>query len=448
MIILDKALQARAEAGAPVRVGLIGAGFIGKTIAKQITKSTPGMELVAIANRTEEHAREAFARAARHDVVSVRSASELAACVDRDRCAIMEDPSVLCEAENVDAVIEATGTIEFAARATMSAIAHGKHVILVNAELDGTLGPILKVYADRAGVVLTNCDGDQPGAEMNLYRFIRAIGMTPLLCGSVKGLMDHYRNPETQADFSRRSGQAPYMAASFADGTKISYEQAVVANATGMRVARRGMVGYEHDGYLDEQEHVDLYDLDELRTLGGVVDYVLGAKPGAGVYVLATHEDPDEHHFLDLYKLGTGPLYCFYTPHHLCYFEVPLSVGRAVLFRDAAIAPLAAPVVEVVATAKRDLRAGETIDGIGHFMTYGQCENHDAARAENLLPMGLAEGCRVTHDVRKDQVLAYADVELPDGRMSDALWSEQEEYFSRNTQPAGLAEPAATHADL
>src|SRR6266536_634820 len=272
MIILDKALQARSEAGAPVRVGLIGAGFIGKTIAKQITKSTPGMELVAIANRTEEHAREAFARAARHDVVSVRSASELAACVDRDRCAIMEDPSVLCEAENVDAVIESTGTIECAARATMSAIAHGKHVILVNAELDGTLGPILKVYADRAGVVLTNCDGDQPGAEMNLYRFIRATGMTPLLCGSDKGLMDHYRNPETQADFSRRSGQAPYMAASFADGTKISYEQAVVANATGMRVARRGMVGYEHDGYLDEQEHVDLYDLDELRTLGGVVD--------------------------------------------------------------------------------------------------------------------------------------------------------------------------------
>jgi predicted homoserine dehydrogenase-like protein len=434
MILVDTALQERAKAGNPVRVGLIGAGFIGKAIAKQIVRSTSGMDLVAISNRTAEHAREAYARAGRDDVEIVRSTPQLEDCISAGQCAITDDPAVLCETESVEAVIEATGTVEFGAHASMTAIANGKHVVLVNAELDGTLGPILKVHADRAGVVITNCDGDQPGAELNLYRFVRAIGLTPLLCGNVKGLMDHYRTPETQAEFSRKWGQAAYMATSFADGTKISYEQAVVGNASGMGVGRRGMVGYEYEGYLDEPGHVELYDLDELRESGGVVDYVLGAKPGAGVFVLATHDDPSEHHYLDLYKLGAGPLYCLYTPHHLCYFEMPLSVARAVLFRDAAVAPLGGPVVDVVATAKRDLEAGEVIDGIGYFMTYGQCENHEVARAEGLLPMGLAEGCRLRRAVPKNDVLTYADVEVPDGRLADTLWREQEEHFSRDWQ--------------
>ena len=145
-------------------------------------------------------------------------------------------------------MLEVTGAVGFAARVVLDAIAHGKHAIVMNAELDGTLGPLLKVYADRAGVVYTASEGDQPGVQMNLYRFVRGIGVTPLLCGNVKGLHDPYRNPTTQEGFARRWGQNPYMVTSFADGTKISFEQATVANATGMTVARRGMLGFVHDG--------------------------------------------------------------------------------------------------------------------------------------------------------------------------------------------------------
>jgi predicted homoserine dehydrogenase-like protein len=265
---------------------------------------------------------------------------------------------------------------------------------------------------------------------MNLYRFVKGLGLTPLLCGNIKGLHDPYRNPSTQADFARRWGQNAWMVTSFADGTKISFEQAVVANATGMGLATRGMLGYEHDGHIDDL--TSRFDVDELTAAGGIVDYVVGAKPGPGVFVLATHPDPKQRHYLNLYKLGEGPLYSFYVPYHLCHFEVPTSVARAVLFADPVLQPLAGPVVDVVATAKTDLEAGQTLDGIGGYMTYGLCETSEIVAREGLLPIGVAGGCTLRRDISRDQVLTYEDVELPIGRLVDALREEQSNYFTRD----------------
>ncbi|MEH2060921.1 MAG: Gfo/Idh/MocA family oxidoreductase [Nostoc sp.] len=428
MIIIDRALQARAAAGNPIKVGMIGAGFMGRGIANQIVNSVPGMELVAISNRQIDAAKQAYSEAGIEDIQVVATVSELEDAIANGKYAVTEDAKLLCRAEGIDALIEVTGAVEFGAHIVMEAIAHCKHVIMMNAELDGTIGPILKVYADKAGVILSACDGDQPGVQMNLYRFVKSIGLTPLLCGNIKGLQDPYRNPTTQEGFAKRWGQKPHMVASFADGTKISFEQAIVANATGMKVAKRGMLGYDFNGSVDEM--TQLYDVEQLKKLGGIVDYVVGAKPGPGVYVFATHDDPKQRHYLNLYKLGEGPLYSFYTPYHLCHFEVPLSVARAVLFGDAVMSPLAGPLVDVVTTAKIDLKAGETLDGIGYYMTYGQCENSDIVQQQNLLPMGLAEGCRLKRDISKDQVLTYEDVELPEGRLCDQLRTEQNTYFA------------------
>jgi len=386
------------------------------------------MELVAISNRQIDAAKQAYSEAGIEDIQVVATVSELEDAIANGKYAVTEDAKLLCRAEGIDALIEVTGAVEFGAQIVMEAIAHCKHVIMMNAELDGTIGPILKVYADKAGVILSACDGDQPGVQMNLYRFVKSIGLTPLLCGNIKGLQDPYRNPTTQEGFAKRWGQKPHMVASFADGTKISFEQAIVANATGMKVAKRGMLGYDFNGYVEEMTH--LYDVEQLKELGGIVDYVVGAKPGPGVYVFATHDDPKQRHYLNLYKLGEGPLYSFYTPYHLCHFEVPLSVARAVLFGDAVMSPLAGPLVDVVTTAKIDLKAGETLDGIGYYMTYGQCENSNIVQQQNLLPIGLAEGCRLKRDISKDQVLTYEDVELPEGRLCDQLRTEQNTYFA------------------
>jgi predicted homoserine dehydrogenase-like protein len=427
VIIVDRALQARADAGNPIRVGMIGAGFMGRGVANQIVNSVPGIELVAISNRGIGAARRAYAEAGVTEITEVASLGALEEAIGRRRTAVTEDALLLCAAGNIDALVDVTGDVDFGARVTMAAIEHGKHVVSMNAELDGTIGPILKVHADRAGVVLTAADGDQPGVQMNLFRFVRSIGLTPLLCGNIKGLQDPYRTPTTQKGFAEKWGQNVHMVTSFADGTKISFEQAIVANGTGMSVAKRGMYGYDHAGHVDEL--TARYDVDELRALGGIVDYVVGSKPGPGVFVFATHDDPRQRHYLNLYKLGEGPLYSFYTPYHLCHFEVPLSVARAVLFRDPVLQPLGAPLVEVVATAKRDLAAGEEIDALGGYMTYGQCETAGTARAERLLPMGLAVGCRLIRPVARDAVIGYDDVELPAGRFVDRLRAEQDDRF-------------------
>jgi predicted homoserine dehydrogenase-like protein len=425
VIIVDSALEERHRTGNPIRVGMVGAGFMGRGIALQIAHATKGMDLVAIANRTLENAKRAY-REAGADADVVEDPASLARAIERGRPAITDDAFLLTRSEQIDALIEVTGTVEPAARIVFDAIEHGKHVVLMNAELDGTVGSILKQRADRSGVIVTNADGDQPGVTMNLYRFVRGIGVRPVLCGNIKGLHDPYRNPTTQKEFARKWGQNPAMVTSFADGTKISFEQAIVANATGMRVARRGMLGPSVDAGTSIQEAVDWYPGEELLDGPGIVDYVVGATPSPGVFVLGTHDHPGQRHYLNLYKLGYGPLYCFYTPYHLCHFEVPTTVARIVLFKDATIAPKGAPCVDVVAAAKTALKAGDRIDGIGGYMTYGMAENADVVAAEGLLPMGVAIDCTLKKDVPQDEILTYDDVELPPDRLVDDLRRQQD----------------------
>ncbi|GAA1839392.1 NAD(P)-dependent oxidoreductase [Pseudonocardia alni subsp. carboxydivorans] len=427
MLILDTALAKRAAENRPIRVGLVGAGFMGRGLVNQIVNSTPGMDVVAIANRTVATAVRAYTEAGL-EPVEVSTTAQVEAMVAKGVPAVLGDAFALLAAENIDVLVDVTGAVEFGARVTVAAIERGLPVVTMNAELDGTVGPLLAHRARAAGVVLTGADGDQPGVQANLLRFVKGIGVTPLVAGNIKGLQDEYRTPTTQQAFAEKWGQDPYMVTSFADGTKVSFEQAIVANAFGFTVGKRGMYGRDHAGHVDELTAA--YDVDELRELGGVVDYVVGAKPGPGIYVLGTHDDPKQRHYLNLYKLGEGPLYSFYTPYHLCHFEVPNTIVRAVDFADAALSPPAGQRVDVVATAKQDLKAGRTVDGLGGYDTYGVAESSPVTRAERLLPMGVAEGCTLVRDVAKDAVLTYDDVTLPPGRLVDALREEQEKLFA------------------
>jgi predicted homoserine dehydrogenase-like protein len=442
MIIVDTALRKREEGNNPVKVGMIGAGFMARGIVNQICNYVPGMKLVAIANRTLERAHVAYSGAGIENIAETGKLSELEDNIAKGKYTITEDAGILCEAKGIDAIIEVTGTVEYAAHHILKAISNGKHIILMNAEIDGTIGPILKVYADRAGVILTATDGDQPGVQMNLYRFVKSIGVRPVLCGNIKGLHDPYRNPETQEEFARKWGQSPSMVTTFADGTKISFEQAIVANGTGMGVGKTGMFGPTVGTGTPLKEVVNSLYPSEVLTRGrGIVDYVIGAEPAPGIFVLGTHDDPKQKRYLNLYKLGEGPFYLFYNPYHLCHFEVPFTVARAVIFHDATLAPKGRPMVDVVAAAKRDLKKGEIIDGLGHFMTYGLCENHDTARGSNYLPIGLAEGCKLKKDVGRDSILTIDDVVFPEDRLCDRLRAEQDKFFEntalKDTQSIG-----------
>jgi predicted homoserine dehydrogenase-like protein len=430
VIIVDRALAEREAEGRPVRFGVIGAGFMGRGVVNQVVNSVPGMELPVVCNRNLDRAIRAYQDAGvpEERIVEAREPEDVDQAAADGRVVVTDDPSIVTRAETIDAICDVTGAVEYGAKVALQAIGHGKHVVLLNAEVDATVGPLLKARADEQGVIVSGADGDQPGVQMNLFRFVRSLGLTPLLCGNVKGLQDRFRNPTTQAGFAAQWGQDPHMVTSFADGTKISFEQAIVANATGMTVARRGMYGHEFDGHVDDA--TSLFDVDELTELGGIVDYVVGSRPGPGVFVYGTHPDPAQQHYLHLYKLGTGPLYSFYTPYHLCHFEVPLSIARVVLFRDPVIQPLDGPRVEVITRAKKPLEPGEAIDGLGGYATYGECETADVTRTERLLPIGVAEGCVVTRHVAVDEPLTYDDVELPTGRLIDELRAEQDALFA------------------
>jgi predicted homoserine dehydrogenase-like protein len=420
-MIVDIALRELETNARPIRVGLVGAGATGRAIALQLGTPVPGIRLVAIANRTRLHGERAFREAGLTEWSYVESPHGAEAAIARGYPVLTEDPLVLTACDAIDILVEVTGTIEAAAHVVTDAFDHGKHVVLVNAELDSMLGPILKMKADRAGVVITNTDGDEPGVAMTLLRYLRSLGLRAVAAGNLKGMVDYYRTPETQQAFAEKYDQDAKKVTSFADATKLSMEATVLANATGFHVSRRGMDG---PACKHVREMAYLLPADQMLSTG-LVDYALGAAPHTGAFVIVHEESPLKRAQLGYYKLGEGPFYVFYTPYHLPHIQIASSIGRATIHRDPTVTPIGGPVCEVVTVAKRDLKTGERLDGIGGFCTYGLIDNAAAARAAKALPIGLSEGCVLCQDVSKDAAISFDDVKSPPGRLAEALWREQ-----------------------
>src|SRR5881296_1035482 len=431
MIIVDNALKAREEQGKPIRVGMVGAGFMGQGLTNQITHSVPGMRMAAVYNRRPERAQHVFRYSGLDNIVMAGSQAQLDQAIRQGQPAVAEDAFMMCRSSEIDVIVDVTGSVEFGAHVILEAFRHSKPAVLMNAEVDSTIGPILRVYAREHGAILSACEGDEPGLQLNLYRWVVGLGLIPRVIGNVKGLQDPYRNPTTQQGWAERWGQNAAMVTSFADGSKISFEQSIVANATGFKVRSRGMSrGLKYDGSIMDIHK--LYDLDEIRALGGIVDYTVGPA-GVKIFCLAEHADPKQRHYLNLYKMGEGPLYPFWVPYHLVHFEAPNAIARVVLFGDEVAESIGGPAVEVCAVAKRDLKAGEVLDEYGMYMTYGEAANAEELSAQRYLPEGLVEGCKMKRAVAKDQVLAYDDVELPVGRLADRLRAEQYRHFGNAT---------------
>jgi len=441
MIIVDTALAKRVAAGNPIKVAMVGAGYMARGIALQILSAMPGIQLCAISNRTLANAERAYRDADAEVSATVETVAQLDQAIRDQRYVITDDPMLLCQAGEIEAIIETTGDVELGARVAFEAIRNGKHIILMNAEVDASIGPILKVHADRAGVVYTYTDGDEPGVAMTLVRYVQSVGLKPVAAGNIKGMVDYYRTPGTQAKFAAQHDQDVRKVTSFADATKLSMETTVLANATGFGVARRGMVG-PACGYV--RDLARLLPPDAMLA-GGIVDYSVGASPHTGGFVVVHEENPYKRTQLAYYKLGDGPFYVFYTPFHLPHIQLPSTIARAVIHSDPTVAPLAGPSCEVVTVAKRDLRAGERLDGVGGFCAYGLIDGHATARAMNALPIALSDDCVLLRDIAKDAVVSFDDVQMPPTRLSDTLWLEQQRRWPL---PAGVARPAARTPQL
>jgi len=437
MIIVDTALKKRLAAGNPVRVAMVAAGYMGRGIALEILRAFPGLRLAVIVNRTADQAERAYREAGADGMRAVSTPAELDQAIRDGVYAVTDDPTVACRAQGIEAVIETSGDVEFGSQVALEALKNGKHVVLMNAETDAAVGPILKVYADRNNAVYTYTDGDEPGVAMNLFRFVDSIGYRPVMLGQIKGFLNRYRNPDTQKEFAAKHRQKPAMVASFADGSKLALESAIIGNATGFKPAKLGMHGHECKHVKDLLNHFKPEDF----ANGGIVDFVLGAEPHTGAFVMGYNDDPVLRQYMAYFKFGDGPLYMFYTPYHLPHLQLPHSVARAVLFQDPTLTPLGAPVCEAVAYAKRDLKSGETLDGMGGFTNYGLVDTYENSAAQCYLPMSLSVGCRLKRDVAKDQPLRYADITLPAGRTCDLLRAEQTAHFGGTR----VARKAAAH---
>ena len=320
----------------------------------------------------------------------------------------------------------------------LDAIRHRKHLVLMNAELDATIGPLLKVYADRAGIVITNADGDQPGVIMNLYRFVQSIGFTPVLAGNIKGLQDPYRTPETQRAFAEKYHQKPRMVTSFADGTKISMEMAVVANATGHRAGRRGMYGPRCEHVKDA---LTLFPMDQLLDGGWSITSWGGTQPGC--VRARVQRAPDSAPLYDVPQDGRRPVLRVLHALSPVQLRGPYYRGtsRAVSRRhDRAMrACVRGPDV-----AKRNLQAGEVSDGIGGFTCYGVLENREPFRRAPTCRWDCPKVAASSKISRRTSRSHTRDVEVPAGRLVDALRAEQDRTFPVEEERRGRQHSVGT----
>jgi predicted homoserine dehydrogenase-like protein len=390
----------------PIRVAIVGAGAMGKGLFYQCCL-TPGIECVGIADIELERALECTTMMER-DACAVRTEVQASAAIGRDEIAVCRDGELLARCDEVDVFIESSNAIGPAARFALAALESRKHLVLMNSEIDLVFGPYLARLARERGVVYTSCDGDQHGVLKRLVDEITLWGFDLVMAGNIKGFLDRSANPTSIVPEADKRNLGYKMCTAYTDGTKLAIEMALLANALGLATTVPGMHGPPAAHARDVFRLLDVPALWEEH--GAFVDYLLGAEPNGGVFVVGHGDHPYQRGMMAYYKMGTGPFYLFYRPYHLCHVEAMACIAEAALNQAALLEPAAGFRTNVFAYAKRDLAAGEVLDGIGGYACYGMIENCGAGGAHPGLPICLAEGVILERDVAGGAPILLEDV--------------------------------------
>lgn len=429
MLGMNRKLAKLEENGTPILTGIIGAGQMGKGMVSQML-AMKGMRPSFVADINIDSAKDALTHAgiAEDQIAVIETAEEGNQALAEGKYLISTNGLLAPQIEKLDAVVDATGVPQVGARVAIDTIFAKKHIIMLNVETDVVIGPLLKKWADNAGVVYTGSHGDEPGAVMELYDFATALGYDVRVIGKGKNnKLDFDANPDSVLEEATRRGVSPKMLTAFKDGTKTMVEMTAMSNATGYLPDVRGAHG--PSGGVE-----DLPGMFMTKEEGGIlsdykkVDFVNGVAPG--VFIIVSSPLPEVHTEMKYLSMGEGPNYVLYRPYHLCSLETPLTVAHAVLNEEPTIVPMAGPISECIAVAKTDLKAGQMLDGIGGYTVYGTIEVAAKAKEEGALPLGLInKKTKLIVDKKKGDIITYADVELDQSNLIVQLRQLQDQMF-------------------
>ena len=425
---LARDLAERASSGRPVRIGLVGSGEMGTDIVTRAALMD-GIDVAAISeiNLAAAHKAVSIARQSDGHSQDVVSVDQLNSAIEAGKTAITDQADLLLESGLIDVVIDATGVPAVGAEIGLSAMERGKHLVMMNVEADVTIGAYLKCEADRLGVIYSLGAGDEPSSCMELIDFVSAMGHKIVCAGKGKNNpLNIDATPDEYADEARRRNMNPRLLVEFVDGSKTMVEMSAIANATGLIPDCDGMHGPPAGPEALSATLIPEKDGGLLADIGRV-DYSIGKGVSPGVFVIAEAEHPRVQERLADLKMGDGPYYAFIRPYHLTSLEVPLTCARAVLYGRADMVPLARPVAEVAAVAKRDLGPGELLDQIGEYTYRAFAMEMSRARAAKAWPAGLLTGARTTTAIKRGELITADNTDLPPNARIVELRRRQDE---------------------
>jgi predicted homoserine dehydrogenase-like protein len=397
-------LRSRAADGNPIRVGIVGCGQMGSGLAHTLNH-IEGMAIRAIADIEPQRGINVFREMGYSDgdVVVTEKLSEAQDAINAGRRVVTADAVILPSLDGLEANVEATGVPDIGALVAWNSVNNRKPVIMLNVETDITVGLLLNDLARKNETVYTVASGDEPGVLKMLYEQAKLMGFDVVCLGKGKNnKIDFAATADTAREEALSKDMNPKILAAFKDGTKTMVELAAVSNATGLLPDVPGM----HGAKADVEELVKTFVPKEdggIFSRKGCVDFSTG-KVAPGVFAVVYSDEPRIRKDMKFITGSDGPYYLHLRPYHLCDLETPQSVAEAVLLGERTITSNE-PNSEVVCVAKRDLKAGRTVEGIGGDDWYGTIVTREDALAQRAIPIGTGAGGIVTKDIAKGSII-------------------------------------------
>lgn len=380
-----------------IKVGVVGAGQMGYGMICQIA-TIPGMGVFGISDINEDNLTKA-------------KTSYIEMSNYRNDVYTSLDFKDMIKHADVDVIVDATGLTEVGAQIAVTSLLEKKHLVLLNVEIDITIGSLMHKLFTNSGLIYTGTDGDEPASTFELYNFAKAMGFEVLVAG--KGKNNKLRieaNPDTVAQEAKDRGMSAHMLASFADGTKTMAEMNLLSNAIGFLPDITGMHGVSGDLNTTVEQLKTKQEGGVLNSYQ-VVEYVDGLAPGVFVIVKGQNEGVVEE--LNYMMKKFDDHHILYRPYHLASLETPISIAKAVIMQEPSIIPLGVPVSDTVSVAKKDIKAGERLDGIGGYCVRGVIESHKTTLEKSYIPIGLITGNTVAkRDIANGTFITTDDVQV------------------------------------